>query len=476
MTEPISLAGRRLVLADDDATARKVLTHILTRQGFSVTAVNDGAAAVAAVDERTALVVLDVNMPECDGIAALERLRARGCEVPVLMVSALRDTKDAVRAMRLGAFDYLGKPFNADEVMALAAAAVRYGSALEENAALKSTLAGSARSLHYVGGSADTEALLARVQKAAALELTVLITGENGTGKTLLARVLHQAGPRAERPFVTVSCPTLPRELFEAELFGHEKGAFTGAHQRRTGQVELAGDGTLFLDEIGDLPLSLQPKLLNVLQDRRYQRVGGTEAMTTRARVIAATNARLPEKVRGGEFRQDLYYRLNVLQFHLRPLRERRDDIPALATEILERIARSRGVGQWRLAGDALAKLQCHEWPGNVRQLENVLERATVFCEPGALTAADLVLDEADGLALHLAEKSPGAPTPSASEAGGAPDFTPFLGMPLRELERLAVQENLRACGNNKAETARRLGLSEQSVHNKLKQYRDEAR
>jgi DNA-binding NtrC family response regulator len=387
------------------------------------------------------------------------------------MVSAQRDTKDAVRAMRFGAFDYLGKPFNPEEVVALAKSACQLGSALAENERLKSALSAAPAVTGYLGDSAETRELLARVAKAAALDLNVLITGESGTGKTLLARVLHQASARRESPFVTVSCPTLPRELIESELFGHEKGAFTGAHQRRTGQVEVAEGGTLFLDEIGELPLSLQPKLLNYLQDRRYHRVGGHDQLTSNVRIIAATNATLPEKVRAGEFRQDLYYRLNVVQFHLRPLRERRADIPTLVTDILARIASNRGTEPVRLEADALAQLQRHAWPGNVRQLENVLERATVFCADGRLRAADLVLEEHGG---HAPLPVAGSPV-GGGEAIGSREFTPFLGMPLRELERLAVLENLKDCGNNKAETARRLGLSEQSVHNKLKQYRDEA-
>lgn len=470
MTETTSFAGLRLVLADDDATSRRVLTHILKHAGFHVTAVEDGNEAVAAVDDRTAVVVLDVNMPGCDGLSALEQLRARGCTAPVLMVSALRDTKDAVRAMRLGAFDYLGKPFNQDEVLALIGSAVRYGSALAENARLKSAIEEQHPIMGYVGDSAATRELLARVRKAAALDMTVLISGESGTGKTLLARVVHHESRRKSQPFVTVSCPTLPRELIESELFGHEKGAFTGANQRRSGRVELAEGGTLFLDEIGELPLSLQPKFLNYLQDRRYHRVGGEELLTSNVRVVAATNARLVDKVRAGEFRQDLYYRLNVVQFHLPPLRERRADIPALAEDILGRILRSRDSSPVRLAADAQAKLAAHDWPGNVRQLENVLERATVFCSGKELTAADLVLDEADGLALHLAAK----PAGGGEESGdGEGSFKPFLGLSLRELERLAITENLKACGNNKAETARRLGLSEQSIHTKLKQYRE---
>lgn len=471
-TKPLS--GLRIVIADDDAVARRLLTHLLTHEGATVTATRDGNEAVAVVDESTAVVILDVNMPECDGLEALERLRKRWVNVPVLMISALRDTKDAVRAMRLGAFDYLGKPFNADEVTALVQSAARLGTALAENTLLKSALTEQHPIMGFVGGSTETRELLAKVRKAAALEMNVLITGESGTGKTLLARVLHHESRRSSRPFVTVSCPTLPRELIESELFGHERGAFTGANQRRAGRVELAEGGTLFLDEIGELPLSLQPKLLNYLQDRRYHRVGGQEMLQSNVRVIAATNAGLPDRVRAGEFRQDLYYRLNVVQFHLLPLRERKADLPSLVADVLGRIARSRETTPVRLEPEAMSKLLAYRWPGNVRQLENVLERATVFCESGVLGAEDVILDEADGLALHLGAQSAASIAPPAEEPAGAPDFTPFLGLPLRDLEKLAILENLRACANNKAETARRLGLSEQSVHNKLKLYRTE--
>jgi DNA-binding NtrC family response regulator len=290
------------------------------------------------------------------------------------------------------------------------------------------------------------------MEKAAALDSTILLTGESGTGKTYFAREIHRMSPRAPEDFITVSCPALPRELLESELFGHEKGAFTGATASRAGRFEAASKGTLFLDEIGDLPQELQPKLLNVLQDREFFRVGGNKLLKTGTRVIAATNVDLRSRVQAGSFREDLYYRLNIIELHIPALRERKEDLPALAEAVLRRIAKRRDVEPWKLAEGASAAILGYDWPGNVRQLENVLERATAFTDEPVLSEKDLV-------PLLESNRETGGP-------GGA-----NRPMTLQELERDAFIQTYQLSGRNKAKTARALGISERSVYNLLERH-----
>ncbi len=291
--------------------------------------------------------------------------------------------------------------------------------------------------------------LYRQVEKAAKLDSTILLTGESGTGKTHIARQIHWLSPRASEQFITVSCPALPRELLETELFGHEKGAFTGASASRAGRFEQASDGTIFLDEIGDLPPELQPKLLNVLQDREFFRVGGNRLLKTNARVVAATNVDLHSRVAAGTFREDLYYRLNIIELLIPPLRERKEDIPQIIQHILARIAASRNCETWTLTPQAATALQSFNWPGNVRQLENVLERATAFSDCAIIHAEDII---------GVLE----APTPGAK--GGSTICEP--GLTLQEIEREAFIQTYIRTGKNKAKTARQLGISERSVYN----------
>nr|MCU0748076.1 sigma-54 dependent transcriptional regulator [Akkermansiaceae bacterium] len=293
--------------------------------------------------------------------------------------------------------------------------------------------------------------LYRHMERAAQLDITVLLTGESGTGKTYIAREIHRLSPRAAEAFIPVSCPALPRELLESELFGHERGAFTGATAARAGRFEQASKGTIFLDEIGDLPGELQPKLLTVLQDQEFFRVGGNRILRTEARIIAATNIDLQARVADGRFREDLFYRLNILELHLPPLRDRIEDLPDLMRLILERISQKRGADPWMVTPAAMDILKSHPWPGNIRQLENVLERATAFAE-GA------VLDERDIVPL-IEERHPAAP-----------------GMPhrvrsLQEIERQAFMEAYQRSGRNKARTARDLGIAERTVYNLLARY-----
>ena len=456
----------RVLIADDEDTIRRLLEYNLGRQGFQTIQAVNGREAIAKSDSDLTCALVDLKMPEVDGMGVLEHFKRHHPEVPVIMISAAGQLKDAVAAMKFGAIDYISKPFDLDALIPLVRSAAKMGEALQENRELKEALTRPAPDSRFAGTSAVARKLLETVSRVAQLDSTLLIIGESGVGKGLIARMIHRASGRAEGPFITASCPALPRELLESEMFGHERGAFTGAHQRRIGRIEMAKGGTLFLDEIGDLPLLLQPKLLNVLQDRQFQRLGGAEVLDADARLIAATNVDLAEKVAAREFREDLYYRLNVIPIHIPPLRERLDDLPDLSAQILSRIGAARSKEPLGIDPEAMSVLKRYRWPGNIRELENVLERSAAFCEGDFITADDLAPE------LHSASawSRPGP----ADEAGNAPEEADANGVPqvggmtLEDLERLALQQTLILCGGNKAATARKLGTTEKSIYNKL--------
>ncbi|NNM28361.1 MAG: sigma-54-dependent Fis family transcriptional regulator, partial [Akkermansiaceae bacterium] len=368
------------------------------------------------------------------------------------VLSGADEAAEAVQAMKLGAVDYLTKPFDPDELFAVLRNARRMRRAERENESLRETFGGAGPETEVVARSEVMREVIEKAGKVAALDSTVLLTGESGVGKGVLARMIHGKSPRTDGPFVTVSCPALPRELLESELFGHEKGAFTGAVKRRIGKVEAARGGTLFLDEVGDLPLDLQPKLLNVLQDRQFQRVGGEAVLDADVRVVAATNLDLEEKIAAGEFREDLFYRLSVIPLEIPPLRERLAEVEALGASILAGMAARRNTKVVQLEKEALQALESFDWPGNVRQLENVLERASAFCEGGVISLEDLPAEFRE---------------PNGSDRGPSG----VGGIPLADLERAALVQTLELCKGNKAETARRLGVTEKSIYNKMKRF-----
>ncbi|YCM42710.1 sigma-54 dependent transcriptional regulator [Verrucomicrobiaceae bacterium 227] len=443
----------QLVVADDDATIRRLLTIHGQRAGFEVIAVEDGEEAMAVIDDETEVVLLDLNMPKLDGFGCLEWLAKKFPSLPAVVLSAADEVDLAVRAMKLGAMDYLTKPFDADELMAVLRNARRMSRAERENEGLREAIGGvSGPAVEVVASSEAMKLVISQAHKIASLDSTVLLTGESGVGKGMLARMIHSASHRADKPFVTVSCPAVPRELLESELFGHEKGAFTGAIKRRIGKIEAAAGGTLFLDEIGDLPIDLQPKLLNVLQDREFQRVGGEEFLKADVRIVAATNIDFEEKIKEGGFREDLYYRLSVIPLEIPPLRERLEGLADLSKHLLKKISGRQGRAKTLINEEALAVLECYDWPGNVRQLENVLERAAAFCDEGKIEEKDLP-KEVRGTSLD------------------APEILGIGGISLAELEKQALIQTLQLTGGNKAETARRLGVTEKSVYNKLKRH-----
>jgi len=449
------MAQYNLIVADDDPTIGRLLELKSKHFGFNPVIVTNGKEVLELLNDSVDVILLDVHMPEMDGLQCLKKLSDMDSKIPVIMLSGELEVSVAVEAVKLGAMDYLTKPFDLDELFALLRNARRISRIQRENTELRDNLNDSlsthSSEVKLISESQVTSKLQQQAMKVAGLDSTVLLTGESGTGKSVFARFIHAHSDRKDKPFVTVSCPALPRELLESELFGHEKGAFTGAIKRRIGKIESAAGGTLFLDEIGDLPLDLQPKLLNVLQDQEFTRVGGTKTIKSDARIITATNIDFQEKIANKEFREDLYYRISVIPLELPPLRKQIENIIPLAEYFLTRISRNRGVSEIKLSEEAKEFLQQYRWPGNIRQLENIIERAAVFCEGGAIEADDLPSDIQGGES-------------NCSISG-------LAGHTLAEIEAEAILQTLAYCKNNKAETARTLGITEKSIYNKIKRH-----
>jgi DNA-binding NtrC family response regulator len=446
----------RVLVADDDAPIRNLLGYNLRTAGFETQLASSGTEAIALASDDLAVALIDLRMPGADGMEVLHHFRERHPQVPVVMISAHAHVRDALAAVRAGAFEYLNKPFVIDELIAVTMAASRYGAALRENRRLREAHgSGGSGEPVFAGSSAAARQLKEAVSRVAVLDATVLVTGESGSGKGLLARMIHRSSSRSKEPMISLSCSAIPRNLFESELFGHEKGAFEGAQERRIGRVELAEGGTLLLDEVGDLPLIFQPQLLDFLQERRFQRVGGISPLQANVRVIASTNVDLRERVSLKEFREDLFYRLNVIPIHVPPLRNRTEDIPELSGLILNRIALSRRSEPARLSDAVLEALKSYSWPGNIRELENVLERAVAYCDDGQVALKDLPVDLLRPATARVAVDSP-------------PAWPRIGGTPLEELERQAILQTLDMCRGNKAATARMLGVTEKTIYNKI--------
>ncbi len=436
----------RVLLVDDDPGVRYTLREILASEGLAVDEAANGAEALAKLDGHP-LVVTDLRMPVMDGMELLRRLAARSPVPRVIVITAHGSERQAVEAMKAGAWDYFRKPFETEELLAVVRRAVEAARLAHENERLEGELALS-RSMVFTSEAMRRLAVL--VARVAPRDVTVLLVGESGTGKERVAEAIVRASRRADRPFVRFNCAALTPELAEAELFGHARGAFTGAARARPGLFREADGGTLLLDEVGELAAAAQAKLLRVLQEGEVRPVGEERPRTVDVRVVAATHRDLEEEVRAGRFREDLFYRLNVVTLRIPPLRERPEDVPVLARHFLDRFARSFGVEPLHVPEALFDRLAAHAWPGNVRELENALE---------ALVA----LSPAEGLDLALL---PGSGGPAAAE--GAP-------LPLRErvqaYERGLVVEALRAAHGNRSEAARRLGISRVTLHDKLRRY-----
>lgn len=367
----------KILIVDDEHGVRESL-RLLLGDDYELVMAGDGRQALLRLDEKPGLVILDVKLPDLDGLEVLRRLRQLEPRLPVIMLSGVGRVRTVVEAMRAGAVDYLAKPFDSEALRVTVRKMFAFRAMSEEVDYLKSITAASRRPV-MVGRSAVTERLREDIARFAVTASSVLISGESGTGKEVVARLIHYQGDRRDRPFVPVHCAAVPEALFESELFGYEKGAFTDATARKEGLLDLARDGTIFLDEIGEMPLATQVKMLRVLQEREYQRLGGTKFLRTGARVLAATARDLPEAVAAGRFRQDLYYRLNVLQVALPPLRERRGDIPELADYFFHLLRREIPARTEQLDPELVARLAAYGWPGNIRELRNIIERLLVL-------------------------------------------------------------------------------------------------
>ena len=443
-----------ILVADDDATHREVLRTLLEEWGYAVREAVDGEHAVALCRKQPFdLVLMDVRMPKKSGLEALKEIKVHNPAVPVLIMTAFSEVAAAVEAIKSGAYDYLTKPLDFEKLKVVLRNVFAHVGLIRENATLSRSLAATEAQTGMVGRSESMRALWEMVRTIAPTDATVLITGESGTGKELVAKAVHAASRRARGPFVAVNCAALTESLLASELFGHEKGAFTGADKKHEGHFLKADGGTLFLDEIGEMPLSMQVKLLRVIQEREVLSVGGNKAVPVDVRIIAATNRDLAKEVAAGTFRQDLYYRLNVVTLALPPLRERADDIPLLAQHFMARFADKNNKNIKGFTPGAMDRLVRYAWPGNVRELENVIERASI-----------LLLGE------HISERE--LPERFAASQGDALTDALTTDCPtLEDVERAVILKTLKRFGGNKTEAAKALGITRKTLHAKLSKY-----
>lgn len=445
-----------ILIVDDDRDTRDALEVILRREGYTVWTAASGEEAMQQLQQQPVdMLLCDVKMPGMDGLAVLRQVQASEAGV-VVMMSGHHDITAAVEAMKQGAFDYLMKPLNRNDVIRAVQKALAVRALMVENLILRRQVRDQLASAQVIGSSPAWRRICELIEQVAPSQATVLLTGESGTGKELVAGLLHRLSGRAERPYIVLNAAALPATLLEAELFGYEKGAFTGAMQRKPGHFELADGGTLFLDEIGDMPPEVQVKLLRVLQEGEFQRLGGTRTLRADVRVVAATNKNLPQEVAAQRFRHDLYYRLNVIAIHLPPLRERWQDIPLLAAHFLQKYAQKNQKAITGIEPEALQRLRTYSWPGNVRELENIMERAVVLAQGATITATDLNLEE--------------RPSEPQSLAGEDCIVLPATAT-LAQVEREMIVQALQRSHGNRQAAARQLAIGVSTLYRKLKDY-----
>jgi two-component system response regulator AtoC len=451
----------RVLVVEDNETSRQHLQTLLEGESVTVDAVADGTLALQALGSRNySMVLTDLKMPHVDGMELIKTVQERRLPVTVVVMTGYGSIDEAVRAMRLGAYDFLTKPLDAERLRLVVRRALNERGVQDELAHLRELLGERYACQNIVTKNSRMLAILDLIQQIATSKSSVLIEGETGTGKELIARAIHQASPLRTGPMVAVNCAALPETLLESELFGHEKGAFTGAIGQRAGRFELAHGGTLFLDEVGDVPLSMQAKLLRVLQERRFERVGGTTTIEVDVRVMAATHRSLTQMAQEGSFREDLYYRLNVVKIELPPLRERPEDIPMLATYFAQKYARA-GQAPKIIAPDVMERLVEHSWPGNIRELENAIEQSSV-------TSGDDVIRLENLPAEIVGQPAPRFPFPV--------DLERPLGEVLAEMtakvERRYLRKALRRCRGNVGRCAKLCGMSRRNLSYKLAKYK----
>ena len=452
-----------ILIVDDEPNYQIVLSEILKDEGYEVFTANSGLAGLPIVYSTDLdLVLSDMKMPGMDGIAFLEKIKEYNKELPVILITAYAEVEKAVEAMRLGAFTYLAKPFSNQQLLAGVRKAIEHYGLIREIRRLRDEATPRSGFGGMIGKSPSMRAVYQLIEKVAPTPSSVLITGESGTGKELVARAIHNHSPRRDAPFISVNCAALSEHLLESELFGHEKGAFTDAVVMRKGRFELADTGTLFLDEVGEMPPQLQAKLLRVLQDKSFERVGGNATLQVDVRILAATNKELKDEVDKGHFREDLYYRLNVIHIHLAPLRERVDDIPALVSHFIEKNSRSLG-RPLDISPEAMRLLISLPWEGNVRELENTIERAAILCNSDRIEPEDVQPDSSQLVNAH--EWSTGLELNQF-----IPDNL-SLAEVLNGIEERLVRKALDDTGYVQARAAEQLGITKSLLQYKMKKY-----
>ncbi len=478
---------RSVLVVDDEAEIRSLLSDLLGDEGYAVRTATTGAQALEAVGkELPDVVMMDVKLPDQDGIAVLKQLKRDHPDLEVIVMTAFGGSSTAIKAMEHGAYDYVTKPFEIEDLLATLKRVFEHADMSSEVSALRLELGKSAAERErIVGASKPMLEVFKLIGKVASSEATVLITGESGTGKELVAEALHRASKRNPYPLVKVSCAALPESLLETELFGHEKGSFTGAMAMRKGRFEMANKGTIFLDEIGEMTLGTQTKLLRILQEREFERIGSNTPIKIDIRVIAATNRNLADEVQAGKFREDLYYRLNVIHIHMPPLRERKDDIPLLVEHFLVKFRHAPGAIPTTITEEALTKLVEYDWPGNVRELENAVERAVVLSRGNPITVEHLPfgdkreardrsrlaqrrnrLEEEDG----FDDADTDAAIAAAAGNGRGTNGGSFKDR-VSELEKQLIREALDRAGGNRTKAAEDLGIYRRLLYAKIKEY-----
>jgi len=451
----------RVIVIDDEVNAATALEKLLREDGYEVSAANDARTGLSLLEKTDPDIVLtDLRMPGMDGLELLTKVKQIRPETMVILMTAYGTVKTAVRAMKLGAEDYLAKPIDFEELEVILQRVLEKRRLLEETRLLRERVHQKYRFENLVGESPDMLAAFKTVRQVAPSSSSVLLLGESGTGKELFAQALHQSSPRKDKPFIKVACAALPETLLESELFGHEKGSFTGALYARSGRFEMADGGTLFLDEIGDISPTVQVKLLRFLEEREFERVGGNRTYKVDVRIVCATHRDLKKKLEDGSFREDLYYRLNVIEIHIPALRDRGEDIPVLAHHFLKKFADANGKDVRRISDEALALLLRHAWPGNVRELENAMERAVVLANEPVLTP-----DHFPTLRSIAPDAAP------AGAKGGVGVAIP--GSSFADIEREAILRTLEAVGGSTSRAASLLQISARKIQYKLKEYHD---
>jgi len=447
------MAKARILIVDDEESTREVFAELLQRWNYEVDQTADGHGALKlAAETHPDVIISDLVMPKLDGLALVRALREEQPDTPVVIITGKGTIDAAVEAVREGVFDFVEKPLDPARLKVILQRALEKKETLHEMQVLRRRLGQVDSGVGLVGNSPPMRKAMELVEKVAPSKASVIITGQSGTGKEMVARAIHQLSPRHDKPFIAINCSAIPASLIESEMFGHERGAFTGADQRRLGAWELADGGTLFLDEIGEIPIELQAKFLRVIEEERLRRLGGKSEISVDVRVISATNRDLKDEIKAGHFREDLYFRLNVFHINLAPLKERHDDIPVLVQHFIDKFGREGGKKIQGITPQALKVIGDYAWPGNIRELRNTLERAVILCGGGPIDVE------------HL-------PSELASGGGESAYLKLPYGLPLREVEKEYILTSLVRLQNNKARTAQALGISEKTLYNKLYRY-----